>query len=57
MLDPDFVKRAMPAATLALELAVLTAGGLGLGSWLDGRLGTGPWLALLLCGGDSRRES
>jgi F0F1-type ATP synthase assembly protein I len=46
MLDQSLVRRLLPLLGLALELAVLVAGGLWLGSWLDERLGTGPWLTL-----------
>jgi F0F1-type ATP synthase assembly protein I len=48
MLDPGFLKRAMPVAALATELALLAGGGVVLGNWLDGKLGTGPWLTVLL---------
>lgn len=41
------LRRAMQAATMVTELMLWSIGGLWLGSWLDGRLGTGPWLFLL----------
>jgi F0F1-type ATP synthase assembly protein I len=46
MLDLSLVRSLLPLLGLALELVVLVAGGLLLGSWLDARLGTGPWLTL-----------
>ncbi len=51
MLDQSLVRSLLPLLGLALELAVLVSGGLLLGSWLDARLGTGPWLALGLAMG------
>lgn len=51
MFHPDILKRAMVAGALVTELAVLTAGGVALGFWLDGRFGTEPWLTLLFCAG------
>lgn len=46
---PDFgsLRKAMEAATIVTELALLTVAGLWLGSWLDSRLGTEPWLFLV----------
>ncbi len=49
MLDQRLVRRLLPLLATSIELAVLVAGGLILGSWLDTRLHTGPWLALGLC--------
>ena len=51
MLDQSLVRRLLPLLATSVELAVLVAGGLMLGSWLDSRLHTGPWLALGLCMG------
>lgn len=44
MLDPDLLRRAMPAAGLGLQFAIAACGGMLLGHWLDGRWGTEPWL-------------
>ena len=43
---------AASAASVGIEMAVATTLGWGIGYWLDGRLGTEPWLMLvfLLCG-------
>lgn len=37
----------MTAAATVTELTLMILAGLWLGSWLDGRLGTGPWLFFL----------
>jgi ATP synthase protein I len=41
------LRRAVAAAARVGELTLLTLAGFWLGSWLDGRLGTGPWLFFL----------
>lgn len=41
------LRRAIQAASMVTELTLWVVAGLGLGSWLDGRFGTGPWLFLL----------
>ncbi len=41
------VRDAAPLLGLGLTLAVTVLAGLGAGYWLDGRLGTRPWLLLL----------
>lgn len=51
MLDPELLRRAAMAGALGTELFVLSAGGAYLGHLLDGRLGTGPWLAALFGAG------
>ena len=47
MIEPRFVQRAGAAFALvsSLTLAVVVAGALG--SWVDGKAGTGPWLMLI----------
>ena len=47
MPDNGSLRRAMQAASMVTELALWSVAGLWLGSWLDGRFGTGPWLFLL----------
>lgn len=42
--------RALSASSVGLELAVSVIIGLFFGQWLDGRIGTGPWMMILfLC--------
>lgn len=41
------MREAAPLLGLGLTLAVTVLAGLGAGYWLDGRLGTRPWLLLL----------
>jgi ATP synthase protein I len=44
--------RAMSATSVGLEMAVAVIIGIVFGSWLDGRLGTTPWMLILfLCFG------
>jgi ATP synthase protein I len=45
---PSLFSRYLQYSTFGLELVVFVVGGLLLGQWLDGKLGTAPWL-LLLC--------
>ena len=35
-------------SSIALLILIATAIGLGLGLWLDGKLGTSPWLAFVM---------
>ncbi|MFT4571466.1 MAG: F0F1-type ATP synthase assembly protein I [Hyphomicrobiaceae bacterium] len=44
-------QRQMRAAAVAWHLGWPIAGGVVLGSWIDGKLGTAPWLTLLICMG------
>lgn len=39
-------------SSVGIEFALATLIGWGLGAWIDGKLGTGPWLTILffLCG-------
>jgi F0F1-type ATP synthase assembly protein I len=39
-------RKALRASAVSTELAVAIIGGLLGGNWVDGKLGTGPWLAL-----------
>lgn len=41
------LREAAPLLSLGTTLAVTVAAGLGLGYWLDARLGTRPWLLLV----------
>jgi len=41
------LREAAPLLGLGMTLAVTVLAGLGAGYWLDGRLGTRPWLMLL----------
>ncbi len=41
------LREAAPLLGLGMTLAVTVLAGLGLGYWLDGRLGTRPWLMLV----------
>ncbi len=45
---PSLPPKAMLASALVLEMSGLVVGGLLLGAWLDGRLGTAPILLALL---------
>lgn len=49
---PSPLFRALRVSSVGIEMAVATAIGWGIGTWLDGRLGTTPWLmvAFLLLG-------
>lgn len=40
------LREAAPLLGLGMTLAVTVLGGLGAGYWLDGKLGTRPWLLL-----------
>lgn len=46
MIDPEVVRDTARAAAVAGELAILTLAGGWIGQLADGRLGTGPYLAL-----------
>lgn len=48
MLDPGTLKLAASALALTTEVAIYVIAGGALGSWLDGKLGTGPVLLLTL---------
>lgn len=48
MLDPEMLQRLARAMAAAAELALTVLLGVGLGAWLDSRLGTAPILILLL---------
>lgn len=43
MLDPVFLKQALASASLVAPMAVLTVGGLWVGSELDARFESSPW--------------
>ncbi|MCE5322655.1 AtpZ/AtpI family protein [bacterium] len=43
-----WAKTLAQVSSIALLILVSTAIGLGLGYWLDGKLGTKPWLAFVL---------
>ena len=47
MLDPDFFRRAAPAAGLVTQMAIASIVGLFGGARLDEWLGTTPWLMML----------
>ncbi len=47
MLDQSGLRRAIAAAALVTHMAVTTAASAWLGSWLDGRFETTPWLTLV----------
>lgn len=47
MLDLGSLRVAFLAAAHVTQMAVVTAAGVWLGSWLDSRFGTDPWLILL----------
>jgi ATP synthase protein I len=50
MAGPDFgwMKSAAQVSAIPVLILVSTLIGLGLGLWLDGKLGTEPWLAVVL---------
>ena len=48
MPEPVFLRRAVAGSAMVLEMAVLSVGGLFAGAWLDRRLGSSPWLLILL---------
>lgn len=47
MLDPEFLRQAGPATVLSVQLVATTFAGLWVGSELDARFHTDPWLLLL----------
>ncbi len=50
MSDPDnkWMKQAAMVSSIGLLIVVATLIGLGIGMWLDSKLGTRPWLAFAL---------
>lgn len=46
MFDPDSLRQALTAASLVTQLGLVAAAGFFVGRWLDGALGTGPWMML-----------
>lgn len=46
--DYSWVRTAGQVSSLGLLILVSTVIGLGIGVWLDGKLGTSPWLAFIL---------
>jgi ATP synthase protein I len=48
MLDPELLRKMGAATAAATELVVAVGLGLLVGGWLDGQLGTSPFLLLLL---------
>jgi ATP synthase protein I len=50
MSEPDYswVRALGQVSSMGLLILVSTVIGLGMGAWLDGKLGTGPWLAFAL---------
>ncbi len=52
--DDSWVKNYALYGTAGIQLVILILGGVFLGSWLDKRWQTGPWLTLLgLCSGST----
>lgn len=50
--EPIYRSRAMRYTWLGVEFAAIFVGSVYLGHWLDGRLGTKPWLVLVgICAG------
>lgn len=46
----SYLKDKLDVASLGLEMGIAVAIGAVFGQWLDGRLGTDPWMTLLFLG-------
>jgi len=46
--DPGWIRSLGEVSSIGMLILISTAIGLGIGIWLDGKLGTGPWLAFVL---------
>ncbi len=47
-MDPDILRKFAKYSSMPFEFFVMIGGGAWLGSWLDKKFGTNPWLTFIL---------